>query len=160
MFILLFSSVRLVQQNLDNSNSDSDNLNSPNGRTITNLLSLDQDKVGFPELLERVFNSEVTRLPIRELNWNWTVKLLLNFTGSRYIAFKAKIAQINDLPFFISVVTKVINLVSKKRAVLKFWTNLNRYINISVPEFLQRIFFFRTGPLKESERPILYRPFI
>ena len=44
------------------------------------------------------------------------LKLLLNFTDSRYIAFKAKIAQINGLPFFISVLTKVINLVSKKKS--------------------------------------------
>ena len=44
--------------------------------------------------------------------------------------------------------------------MLKFWKNLYRYINISVPEFLEgRIFLVRTGPLKENERPILYRPF-
>ena len=70
------------------------------------------------------------------------------------IAFKAKIAQIKWSAFLISEFFFLL---------LKFWINLyrDRYINISFLEFLQgRIFFARTGPLKESERSILYRPFI
>ena len=121
------------------------------------------------------------KIRLVSLNWFWTCiqlrgdkitdwkikleleqepKLLLNFTDSRYIAFKAKSAQINGVPFFIYVLTKVINLVSKKESGADILDKfIPVYWHFRSWIFVERI-FFRTDPLKESERPILYRPLI